>query len=104
MRPTEEQLAIMRKARLKERKMLFLIQEITVHLIFTIVIALVTYGHKDHRSVYLYRHIDELSKTTDQVCNICILQITISVQNYSFYWSSKDHLLFIQCYYSRNLN
>ena len=73
VRPTEEQLAVMRKTRLKERKMLFLIQEITVHLIFTIVIALVTYGHKDERAVHLYRHIDELSTTTDKVCLFMII-------------------------------
>jgi hypothetical protein len=67
VRPTEEQLAVMRKARMKERKMFFLIQEIIVHLIFMIVIALVTYGHKDSRSVHMFRHIDELSKKTDKV-------------------------------------
>ncbi len=70
IRPSEEQLAIMRKARMKERKMLFLLQEIIVHLIFTIVIVLVTYGHKDSRSVYLYRHVDELRSMTDQVCTL----------------------------------
>ena len=53
---------------MKERKMFFLIQEITVHLIFMIVIALVTYGHKDSRAVHLYRQMDSLSAKTDEVC------------------------------------
>ena len=67
LRPSEEQLAVMRKARMKERKMYFLIHEITVHLIFMVIIALVTYGHKDTRSVHLYRQIDSVSTMTDQV-------------------------------------
>lgn len=67
VRPSEEQLAVMRRARMKERKMFFLIQEITVHLMFMIVIALVTYGHKDNRAVFLYRQIDSLSTMTNEV-------------------------------------
>ena len=48
--------------------MFFLIQEIIVHIIFMIVVALVTYGHKDNRAVHLYHHIDELSTKTEKVC------------------------------------
>ncbi|XP_046856469.1 uncharacterized protein LOC124449577 isoform X2 [Xenia sp. Carnegie-2017] len=69
-RPSDHQLAIMRKAKMKERKMFFLLQEITVHLIFTVIVVLVTYGHKDTRSFQLYQQIDKLSSKTNKVHNI----------------------------------
>lgn len=80
VRPTEEQLAMMRKARMKERKMFFLLQEIIVHLVFTTVVVLVTYGHKDFRSLYLYRNIENgLGKMTDKVCTLNCMYIAIQV-------------------------
>lgn len=75
IRPDDEQLAVMRKARLKERKMFFLIQEIIVHLIFTTIIVLVTYGLKDTRSVHLFRHMDELSSMTEKVCARTVIKV-----------------------------
>lgn len=66
-RPDEGQLRLMREARLKERKMFGLIHEIIVHLLFTIIVALITYGHKDSRSISLFQNLDELRTTTKEV-------------------------------------
>ena len=68
VRPDVGQLKTMRKARLKERKMFGLISEIIVHLLFSIVIALVAYGHKDSRAIFLFRNLDGLSSNTEKVC------------------------------------